>query len=180
VPELIATPPLPGQAPLAGAGVVLSPADFGPVTSIAPNDGSARALARALKPLGLGFPEPNRVLESGPARIVWSGRGQAFLLGVAPPAGLAAAAAVTDQSDGWAALSLTGAGAAAVLARLVPVDLRPTAFPAGAAARTLLNHLPVVVMRTGAVGIDLMVFRSMAATAWHEIAAAIAAVAARG
>jgi len=36
--------------------------------------------------------------------------------------------AVVDQSDGWAALRVTGAGAVDVLARLVPVDLRPQVF----------------------------------------------------
>ena len=43
----------------------------------------------------------------------------------------ATGAAVTDQSDGWAGMVLTGATRREVLARLVPLDLGPTAFPAG-------------------------------------------------
>ena len=43
---------------------------------------------------------------------------------------------MTDQSDGWTVLALSGAAAVDVLARLVPVDLRLAAFPVGGALRT--------------------------------------------
>ena len=71
-------------------------------------------------------------------------------------------------------LSLTGAGAEDVLARLVPVDLRGM----GAAARSSLGHMGVILMRHKD-GFELMVFRSMARTAWHEIEAAMKMQAAR-
>jgi heterotetrameric sarcosine oxidase gamma subunit len=84
-----------------------------------------------------------------------------------------------DVSDAFAELALEGRDAAAVLARLVPVDLDPAAFPAGAAARTLLRHVPLVLVASER-GFGLLVPRSYAASAVAEIVVAMRAVAARG
>jgi len=171
VASLIAKPPLTGEA--AYAGLRLRPADPGRITSVAPFVGQEANVAKALK--GLGFPAPNRFTKNGAARLVWTGRGQAFLIG-AEPAGLAGIAALTDQSDGWACLSLTGPAAAECLMRLIPINL--TALQPGHAARAPLGHMQSVIMR-GDDGFDLLVFRSMARTAWHEIETAMKALAAR-
>ena len=124
------------------------------------------------------LPAPNTFTEKEGARIVWTGREQAFLMGVEVPA--LDGAAVTDQSDGWTTLSLSGAAAADVLARLVPLDLRLAACPVGTALRTQVNHMNAVILRTGDYGFEILVFRSMARTAWHELEAAMGMVAARG
>jgi heterotetrameric sarcosine oxidase gamma subunit len=174
VPDLIAKSPLAGQAPLTAGGVTLAEMDLPRITSVAPLAGAA--LKRALKGMGLVFPGPNRVSASGAARLVWSGREQAFLMG-ADPAPLAGLAALSDQNDGWAGLALEGAGAVAVLARLVPLDLRGMA--GDACARAPLNHMPSLVLRPAPGRFEILVFRSMARTAWHEVAAAMTAVAAR-
>jgi len=176
VPELIAKSALEGPGLQLG-GVTLAEAEVGPITSIAVLVGGAKDVAKGLKPLGLSFPAPNRTLEKRGARIVWTGRDQAFLIGVAAPP--LDGAALTDQSDGWAVLALSGVGAADVLARLVPLDLRLSAFPVGQAVRSGLNHMNAVILRTGDYAFEVMVFRSMARTAWHEIEAPMQALAAR-
>lgn len=177
--ELIATGAAEGLLPVEKGGFRLSDAAPGRITSVAPFAGKEKAVTAALKKAhGLAFPAPNKAAAKGAARIVWTGRGQAFLID-ADPAPLEGLAALTDQTDAWAALRLEGAGADRVLARLIALDLRPAAFPAGSAARAGLNHMMAVVIRAGE-GFDLMVFRSMAKTAVHEIAAAMSAVAARG
>ncbi|MDO9524522.1 MAG: sarcosine oxidase subunit gamma [Gemmobacter sp.] len=179
MPNLISKSPCAGlHLPLTSGGITLSEDGVGPITSVAPFVGQDKAVTKALKPLGLTFPEPNSVVSGKASQMVWTGRGQAFMIGAAPTDALAACAALTDQSDGWACLRLQGPQAEAALARLVPLDLRPAAFGAGAAARSLLNHMPVILIRTGD-GIAVMVFRSMAATAVHEIKEAMDAVAAR-
>jgi sarcosine oxidase subunit gamma len=89
-------------------------------------------------------------------------------------------AALTDQSDGWARIRLDGAGAEVVLARLVPLDLSQGSFGKGQVARTSLGHMMMLVTRTGIAAFDMMVFRSMARTAIHELEQAMKAVAARG
>ena len=111
-------------------------------------------------------------------RIVWTGREQAFLIGAEPPE--LSGAAVTDQTDGWAVLGVRGTGAVDALARLVPMDLRLTTFPVGRALRTQVNHMNAVILRVGDYAFEIMVFRSMARTAWHEIEAAMQMLAARG
>lgn len=174
MPELIARTPLQGVDPLELAGCRLSEWLPGPITSVAP----LRGLDGALKKLGLRFPQPGEVVEGRDCRLVWTGRAQAFLIGAAAE-GLASHAALTDQSDGWAGLALEGLGAEAVLARIVPVDLRLSAFPAGRAARVPFNHMSSVLIRAAEARFELLVFRSMARTAWHEVETAMAMLAAR-
>ncbi len=172
--DLLASPPL-DHAPLTHRGATLALLAPGPITSIAPFPGAN--VDNALKPLGLAFPAPNRFTESNGARLVWTGRDQAFLMGAEPPA--LDGAASTDQSDGWAAFTLQGPDAEAALARLVALDLRATAFPVGHAARSGLNHLPMVLARTGADAFLILTFRSMARTCWYELETAMTGVAAR-
>jgi heterotetrameric sarcosine oxidase gamma subunit len=176
VPELIAKSALDGRSLTLGA-VTLAEASVGPITSIAILPGAAKGVTKGLKPLGLTFPKPQHFAEKAGARIIWTGRDQAFLIGVAPPE--LEGAAVTDQSDGWTVLVVSGAAAVDVLARLVPMDLRHAAFPVGSVLRSQLNHMNVVILRTGDHAIEVMVFRSMARTAWHEIQTAMEMVAAR-
>lgn len=178
MPDLIATSPLEGRAPVVLAGTTLAEAPFRQITSVAPLAGQDKPLAKALKALGLAFPAPNRFVEAGPARLIWTGRDQAFLTGAAPT-GLAPHAALTDQSDGWATLILSGPQAEPALARVVPIDIRVAAFPTGHAARVPFNHMSSVLLRTGTDAFEIMVFRSMARTAWHEAEAALASRAAR-
>lgn len=166
MPELIAKSALDGRSLTLGT-VTLAEVEVGPITSVAVFPGGAKAVAKGLKTLGLAMPEPNRFSEKKGARIVWTGRDQAFLIGVVPP--VLEGAAVTDQSDGWAVLSVSGAAAVDVLARLVPVDLRLAAFPVGRAIRTQANHMNVVILRVGDHAFEILVFRSMARTAWHEL-----------
>lgn len=177
MPELIAKSALEGQSLTVGT-VTLAEVDVGRVTSVAVLPGGAKAVAKGLKALGLAMPEANSFAEKKGARIVWTGREQAFLVGVEPPA--LEGAAVTDQTDGWTVLALSGAGAVDVLARLVPMDLRLPAFPVGRAVRTQLNHMNVVILRVGDHAFEIMGFRSMARTAWHELEAAMQMLAARG
>lgn len=176
MPELIAKSALEGRSVTLG-GVTLAEVALGQITSVAVLPGGAKAVAKGLKGLGLAMPDPNSFAEKKGVRIVWTGRDQAFLIGAEAKA--LEGAAVTDQSDGWAVLGLSGVTAVDVLARLVPLDLRLQAFPVGRAVRSGLNHLNAVILRTGDYAFEVMVFRSMARTAWHEIEAAMQALAAR-
>lgn len=159
------------------AGVTLAEVDVGAITSVGILPGGAKAVAKGLKMLGFAMPEPGTFAERKGARIVWTGRDQAFLTGV--EALLPEGAALTDQSDGWAVLAIGGPGAVDVLARLVPMDLRLGAFPVGRVLRTQLNHMNVVILRVGDHAFEIMGFRSMARTAWHELEAAMQMLAAR-
>lgn len=177
--ELNALSACDGLLPVDHGRLTLREETVGAITSLAPFKGQGKALSVALQAAhGVSFPAPNRMEVSGDVACVWTGRDQAFLLGPQPDAGLGAMAAVTDQSDAWAVVCLGGDGAEDVLTRLVPVDLRPAAFPLHAAVRTELGHMAVSIMRIEA-GLRIMAFRSMAATLVHELSDAMAAVEAR-
>lgn len=178
MPELIAKTALDGRPPLTASGTTLAEADPGTVTSVALLPGAGKLAAKGLKTLGLTFPEANRFSTKNGATLVWTGREQAFLIGIDAPA--IDGAALTDQSGGWATLTLTGPLAEAALSRHVALDLRLSAFPVGTAWRAGLYHMNAILLRTAPDQITIMVFRSMARTAWHEIEVALRTVAARG
>lgn len=178
--ELRAQSPFAGlELPLASGDCRLSELPFEPMTAIAPFPGREGAVDKGLKPLGLRFPVPGESLASGGVRIVWAGRACAFLIGAEVPEAVREHAALSDQSDGWAGLRLEGSDGAAVLARLVPIDLRLAAFAPGQCARTLVNHLPALILRTTPGTLEIRVYRSMAATLLHEVGAAMRGIAAR-
>jgi sarcosine oxidase gamma subunit len=115
---------------------------------------------------------------SAPKSVHRGGRDQAFLIGGDCP-DLGDSAAITDQSDAWARFSLAGAAAVETLARYVPIDLRLSALPIGASVRSQLYHVPLCLMRLAEDAFEILVFRSMAQTAWHELETAMRIIAAR-
>jgi sarcosine oxidase subunit gamma len=157
--------------PLELGAARLTALPMGTLHAIAPWPGAERAVADRLG----GFPEPGQVIDTASGRLAWSGRAAALLFGAAPD--LAGLAAVTDQSDGWAGVRLDGADAVAVLARLVPLDLAALVPPA--AARSQLNHLPLLLVHPAPEMFELWSYRSMAGTLVHELEAAMRGVAAR-
>ncbi len=146
------------------------------IWSIAPFPGREAALEDLLD---AGFPAPNRCVGKEGARLIWSGRAQALWLGATAPAqGLAQQAALVDQSDAWYVLRLEGDRVEDVLARLCPLDLAPALFKPGHTARSLVGHMSAQITRLR-TGFEVMVYRSMAQTAVHEVIQAMRSVAAR-
>ncbi len=179
--ELQASPPCAGHRPFETGGMRLAEVDLGPLTSIAPYRGKTRDLSKRLKAAhGLEWPAPGQSHNAPTGNIIWFGREMALLVGLPPAEGLETCAALTDQSDAWACVELSGARCEDVLARLVPVDLRVPHFPQGATARTLLGHMNASITRIAPDGFHILVFRSMAGTLWHELQSAMESVAARG
>lgn len=173
MPELGETGPFDGlDLPLAHGATRLDPLAPGPLHLIAPLAGQTAAVAAALGAEALPI---GGTADLPIGRLVWFGLDQWLLQGT-PPAGLAGAA-ITEQGDGWAGLQLAGPDAAAVLARLVPIDLHPSVFPPGRAARTLLGHMMALLVAVPD-GVQIFVMRSFAATAVHDIAMSMRSAAA--
>ncbi|WP_267139071.1 sarcosine oxidase subunit gamma [Anianabacter salinae] len=175
--RLIAKTPAEGLLPVEVAGVRLSEVDPGGLTSVAALGGAD--IGAALKAAtGASLPGPGATTTGrGGARVVWFGVRHVLVMG--PPVAALDGAAVTDQSDAWCTLRLDGAGARDVLARLTPLDLRPSSFAEGATARTLLGHMQASITRVEDDAYLILVFRSMAKTAVHEITEAMESRAAR-
>ena len=178
--ELAAATPLTGIAPLSVGTVTLAEADLDALTSIAPFAGKREAVSQVLnEEHEVSFPGSNGISHSGKARAVWFGRETALLIGPKPNARLQKLAAMTNQSDAWASVTLSGADVEAVLARLVPLDLRLEHFPEGHAARSLLGNMNTLLVRTSSEEFLILVFRSMAGTLLHDLKTAMENVATR-
>ncbi|MEM7599026.1 MAG: sarcosine oxidase subunit gamma [Pseudomonadota bacterium] len=178
--DLTAQSPLAGMGTIEIGGVALKEVDLGPLTSVAPFNGQDAALSKALKSAhDVAWPAPNRTQGKDGARAIWFGHRMALLAGIDPDPKLARFAALTDQSDAWAAVRLDGAGADHVLARLTPLDLRASVFKRGHTARTELQHMAASITRVASNGFLILVFRSMADTLCHDLTAAMRGVAAR-
>lgn len=181
VDKLIAQTPCDGLLPLTIGTVSVTEVDPGAIHAVSTFQGQTNALSEAMKSAhGMALPAPNRATGKSGARAIWFGPGQVMLIGPAPDPSLSAYAAVVDQSDAWAVVRLEGDGAEDVLARLVPVDLRPQNFKRGHTARTLLFHMTASITRVGEKSLQIMVFRSMSTSLVHDLQRAMEGVAARG
>ena len=79
------------------------------------------------------------------------------------------AAYTTDQTDVWVALGLSGAARGAALERICPIDLHPDAFAVDDAARTVMEHLGVLILRTDADEYLLLSASSSARSFLHAV-----------
>ncbi len=170
--NLLALTPCAGLLPLAHGGVEMVEVLPARLMSVAPFAGQEAAVSAQLEAhVGAGLAPPNR--RSG--AVTWFGHGTWIVAGDV----VLDEAAVTDQSDAFAVVQLSGARAEDVLARLVPVDLRAQVFKTHHVAKTMLGHMAVTVIRTGPDSFEIMVMRSMARTLVHDLGVAMRAVALR-
>jgi len=150
------------------------------ISAIMPHQGQETALSAVLKKVhDLSLPPAGQSSANKHLRLLWAGRGTYFLVGEKPPdRALARVASLVDQSDGWCSLSLDGEDAAEVLARLSPLDLRLKVFKPGNTARSELQHMMALYLRTRS-GFEIMVMRSFAHSALHHLKEAMTSVAAQ-
>jgi sarcosine oxidase subunit gamma len=84
------------------------------------------------------------------------------------PALGAADGTVLELSHARTVIHVSGPRALDLMARMVPLDLRPATFPEGAVASTGLHHLGVtIVARNG--GFDILVLRSFGLAVWETL-----------
>lgn len=87
---------------------------------------------------------------------------------------IGAPASISDQSDGYAVLRLSGSKVREMLAKLIPIDVHPRAFRPGDVASTVASHMGVTLWRLhdaadGSPVFEMAVFRSFAAAFWHAL-----------
>lgn len=150
------------------------------IVSLAIPLGGQKAAAAAIKKeFGLACPEPGffNQAEKPLAILAWTSADQFFLIredGDPIPAKtvdtkLSGKAYVTDQSDSWAIVSLTGKGVMNTLERICPLDLNGPTLQPGRVARTHMEHLGVMVLRISPEQWWLMSARSSAKSFLHAI-----------
>ncbi|MFC5068931.1 sarcosine oxidase subunit gamma [Flaviflagellibacter deserti] len=83
-------------------------------------------------------------------------------------------ASVSDQSSGYAVLRLSGPKARTLLQKGVPIDLHPSVFRPEKAAVTVIAHIGCMLWQTDEGAFEVAVFRSMAGSFHHWLAASAA------
>ena len=78
--------------------------------------------------------------------------------------------ALFDVSSSYVGWMIAGAGAARALNRSCPLDLHPSAFPAGRCAQSMLGHVNALLYRMDErPAFIMMVARSLAVDAWRDL-----------
>lgn len=148
------------------------------LASVAQRRDTADALAAAAPDLlGAPWPETASSAGTGDLRAFWMAPGQWMVEApIAPDDDLAAhlkarldgAASVTEQTDAWVVLDITGPSVTALFQRLCPLDL--DSLPDGAASRTLLHHLGCfVLVRRAGTAVTVLGPRSAAGSLHHAL-----------
>lgn len=183
-----------GLKPLCALGGAAPKAvTIGPVTiteradvalaSLAPRRGHEDALRAKAAGIGLPLPGPAEALAGRPWGAVWLTpeiwlveapfETHEDIAGHLKPV-FGEAASITEQTDAWVRLDVTGDDLPRLFERLCAVDLATR--PDGFATRTVIEHLGVTLIRRGAGVVTLYGPRSSAGSLLHalEVAAASA------
>ncbi|WP_338549739.1 sarcosine oxidase subunit gamma [Roseovarius phycicola] len=181
--KLIAEPPLAGYDETFGNVRLVSPADFALVSIALPLGDEAKALKAIKTGYGVDVPEVGHsaISKDGNARLLRMAQDQAFVVFTHDQPDAAAIVAkrvkaavyVTDQTDVWTALHLSGASSRHALERICPIDLHADVFAEGHVARTVMEHLGVMVVRDAQDSFVLLSASSSAGSFLHAVETSI-------
>jgi sarcosine oxidase subunit gamma len=155
---LTSTPPLAGHDRKFGDTRLHAPANLAIVSIALPLGGETAAKSAIKSAYGSDLPVPGKsvVTAKGDARLLRLAPDLAFVIFTHAGADavdivaakLKGTAYLTDQTDVWCALELRGPMARPALERICPVDLHPDSFALHDGARTIMEHLGTVILRT--------------------------------
>jgi len=177
VVDLIARTPADGIGSYSKGAATFEELTLHQIQSIAPFEAKLGAVETAL---GFELPKVGRSWRKAGQEVAWFSQGQFLAFDVDIGDRVTGLAAITDQSDAWCAIVLSGSASEAILARLVPLDLRESHFKRGHIMRSHLGHVPLHVTRLESEAFRLMTFRSMAGTMVHDLRRAMDLLAGRG
>jgi methylglutamate dehydrogenase subunit D len=155
------------------------------LATVACRKGQAAALSAAVRnAYGVDLPASSRVAQGAAVRFIGYGPGQWLAVSEALAnealaselaAKLQGLASVSDQSGGRTVLRVSGNRARDVLAKGLPIDLDPRAFPLGSAATSAISHIGVQLWQADDMrSYDLAVFRSLSESFWRWLTASAA------
>ena len=180
---------LKASSPLAGAleesrsSVSLEVLDSYTAAHIGTRKGADEALLQTCEQAyGFKLPSAGKMVAGSSVSAVWAGPGQWLVF--APDSGgrdleqelrakLGALASVADQGDARMFVRVAGPSSRDMLAKLLPLDIHPRAFPPGSAAITHAAHIGVMVWRSDKPRTTdcfiLACSRSYAQSLWHAL-----------
>lgn len=142
--------------------------------------GQAAELGQAAKArFGVAVPDAPKAVRTSDATLIWSGPDQFFVLSKGGKHTMqtlepALSGSLSDQSHARVLVSISGAKARTMLAKLSSIDLHPDAFPVGAAAATSMDHTSVTLWRDsdrtdGQAVFNVLMFATFAESLWHTM-----------
>lgn len=154
---LTAEPPLAGYDQSFGAMRLMAPKDLA-LVSIALPLGKEKAATKAIEVgYSCAFPDVGKAQLTKDKRtaVMRLATDQAFVLFTRsePDAAdyvtekIMNKAYVTDQTDVWSGLEISGPNCRTALERICPIDLHPNSFAVNDVARTAMEHLGVIILR---------------------------------
>ena len=155
------------------------------LATVACRKGQASALSAAVrKAYGVDLPASSRVAPGAAVSFIGYGPEQWLAVSEALAkealagelaAKLQGLASVSDQSGGRTVLRVSGNRARDVLAKGLPLDLDPRAFPLGSAATSAISHIGVQLWQADDTrSYDLAIFRSLSESFWRWLTASAA------
>lgn len=155
------------------------------LATVAARKGQAVALKEAVaEAYGVDLPESSAVAQ-GPA-VSFIGQGPGQWLAVSETLAnealardlaqhIAGLASISDQSGGRTVLRVSGKRAREVLAKGLPIDLDPRAFPLGSAATSVISLMGVQLWQLDDTrSYDIAIFRSLSQSFWRWLTASAA------
>ena len=181
--KLTSAPPLAGYDQSFDGVRLTAPADLA-IVSMALPLGSESSAEKAIKAaFGAALPAIGKSIlgKNKATRLVRLSPDAAFVIFAHPmpdaepfvSAKLKGAVYTTDQTDVWTGLHIEGAKARMALERICPIDLHPDAFADGDAARTTMEHLGTLIIRTGMDAFLLLSASSSAKSFLHAVETSI-------
>ena len=170
--DLILTPetPLGGLRHETGGVAIVEITDRAIVSVAVPLGGRERLNGALTSAYGVGLPDIGTSMRSDATVLLGLQTDLVFLVfdrperrpDLAVREKIGDAGHVTDQSDAWVALQVCGPKARATLERICPLDLHSGIFTEGTVARTVMEHLGVIIHRDGADSFLMLSARSSA------------------
>jgi len=166
-------------------GVVISERVGLGLATVACRKGQADSLKAAIANVyGVELPDSSRAAKGPKVGFIGTGPGQwlAMSEGLGAEAlardlaqRLAGLASISDQSGGRTVIRVSGPRARDVLAKGLPIDLDPRAFPLGSAATSVIALMGVQLWQTEDTrSYDIAMFRSVSQSFWRWLTASSA------
>ena len=80
---------------------------------------------------------------------------------------------LSDQSDSWVTLRISGDRSLEALERICPLDIHPGSFPVGSVARTSMEHMATIIIHESEGSYLLLSLRSFAQSFLHAVTTSI-------
>ena len=181
--SLTAAPPLAGVDEKFDGIRMRAPKDLAIVAVALPLGGEEAALKAIAKGYGAELPGPGKTVSAteDDATLLRLAPDQAFIVfqRAEPDAGAVVAkrigdvAYLTDQTDVWCGLEVSGPRARTALERICPIDIHADAFAVGDAARTVMEHLGTIIIRREQDSFLLLSASSSAGSFLHAVETSI-------